>query len=124
MLDGGIEKWSPSERFRAGAEFHETIIACSGNRFFYDALRQLNQLRRIIEYRQHTKSAADRARLYRQCEEHLELLDLIEAGDRLVASRALRQHLDVVGALKTGPASRHAGRKTGTDVSSMIEVHL
>ena len=128
MLDGGIESWSASERFRVGAEFHETIVASSGNRFFVDALRNVNRLRRLIEYRQQTKSARDRERLYRQCEEHLQLLDLIEAGKRVAAAKMLREHLDVVGEIKTGGATgaspRRPGPRAGARDASAIEVHL
>lgn len=74
LLDGGLETWTPAERFRAGREFHETIVACSGNRFLIDALKHVNQLRRVIEYHSHTNSILDRERLRRQCEEHLYLL--------------------------------------------------
>ena len=123
MLDGGIEAWTPAERFRAGAEFHEILVACSGNRFLVDALRNVNQLRRVIEYHLHTKSSQDRARLYRQCQEHLHLLDLLEAGERLEAFHELRKHLDVVRTIKAGqlgapatPSSRRA--------EAEIEIHL
>ena len=119
MLDGGIESWSASERFRVGAEFHETIVGCAGNRFFVDALKNVNRVRRLIEYRQQTKSSRDRSRLYRQCEEHLQLLDLIEAGKRVEAARTLREHLDVVGTLKTGGDPMRAARG-----ANAIEVHL
>ena len=104
LLDGGVERWSASERFRAGATFHETLVACANNRFLLDALRKVNQLRRVLEYHQHTHSAQDHARLYRQCEEHLHLLDLLEAGERMEAAHRLRQHLDVVRVIKTGEA--------------------
>jgi DNA-binding GntR family transcriptional regulator len=125
MLDGGIETWSPSERFRVGADFHETIVACSGNRFLLDALQNVNRLRRVVEYRLQTRSSVDRARLHRQCEEHLALLDLIESGDRMEAAHELRRHLDVVGALKTGtlaPRRNATGGPAGR--SAGIEVHL
>ena len=125
MLDGGIETWSPSERFRVGAEFHEAIVGCSGNRFLLDALRNVNRLRRVIEYRQQTTSARDRDRLHRQCEEHLQLLDRLEAGDRVAAANELRRHLDVVGAQKTTlPATAKAGGKSATTTSRGIEIHL
>lgn len=104
LLDGGVERWSASERFRAGATFHETLVACANNRFLLDALRNVNQLRRVLEYHQHTHSAQDHARLYRQSEEHLHLLDLLEAGERMEAAHRLRQHLDVVRVIKTGEA--------------------
>jgi DNA-binding GntR family transcriptional regulator len=96
MLDDGIERWSRAELFRVGAEFHEAIVACAHNSFLLDGLRKLNQVRRLLEYR----ANVDRTRLYRQCEEHLALLDLIEAGDRMEASHRLRQHLDVVRGIK------------------------
>jgi DNA-binding GntR family transcriptional regulator len=133
MLAGGIESWSASERFRVGAEFHETIVAGSGNRFFLDALKNVNRLRRLIEYRQQTKSARDHERLHRQCEEHLRLLDLIEAGRRVQAAEMLREHLDVVGEIKTGrdaarngrgASARGAGRGANARDSGAIEVHL
>src|SRR4030095_11441486 len=95
LPDCGIERWTAAERFRAGSEFHEAIVACSGNRFFIDALRNVNQLRRVIEYHSQTGSVQDRERMRRQCQEHLMLLDLLEAGERMEASHTLRQHLDV-----------------------------
>ena len=124
LLDGGIERWTAAERFRAGAEFHEAIVACAHNRFLLDALRNVNQQRRVIEYHSHhTSSTADRERLYRQCEEHLALLDLLEAGERMEASHRLRQHLDVVRAIKTDdktPAAPDAPRSARL----AVEVHL
>ncbi|WP_051244554.1 GntR family transcriptional regulator [Azohydromonas australica] len=124
LLDGGIERWTAAERFRAGAEFHEAIVACAHNRFLLDALRNVNQQRRVIEYHSHhTSATADRERLYRQCEEHLALLDLLEAGERMEASHRLRQHLDVVRAIKTdstAPAAPDAPR--GARLA--VEVHL
>jgi DNA-binding GntR family transcriptional regulator len=126
LLDGGIERWTAAERFRAGSEFHEAIVACSGNRFFIDALRNVNQLRRVIEYHSQTGSVQDRERMRRQCEEHLMLLDLLEAGERMEASHALRQHLDVVRAIKTGEAvnGRAGGHAERVNASREVEVHL
>lgn len=123
MLDGGIEKWTPAELFRAGAEFHETLVACSGNRFLLESLRNVNQLRRVIEYHLHTRSIQDRARQYRQCQEHLHLLDLLEAGERMEAFHELRKHLDVVKTLKTGPSTGQAGSGSRRNVPE-IEIHL
>lgn len=104
LIDGGIERWTAAERFRAGADFHEAIVSCSGNSFLIDSLRRVNELRRVIEYHSQTGSQQDRGRMRRQCEEHLMLLDLLEAGERMEASHRLRQHLDVVRAIKTDPA--------------------
>jgi DNA-binding GntR family transcriptional regulator len=126
LLDGGIERWSAAERFRAGSEFHEAIVACSGNRFFIDALRNVNQLRRVIEYHSHTSSLQDRERMRRQCQEHLMLLDLLEAGERMEASHALRQHLDVVGAIKTGEGLRFVAGdpRERSPEAPVVKVHL
>ena len=126
LLDGGIERWTAAERFRAGADFHEAIVECSGNRFLFDALRNVNQLRRVIEYHSQTGSTQDRTRMRRQCEEHLVLLDLLEAGERMEASHMLRQHLDVVGAIKTGDRPRAKAPETMemVDSSLAVQVHL
>jgi DNA-binding GntR family transcriptional regulator len=124
LLDGGIERWTAAERFRAGAEFHEAIVACAHNRFLLDALRNVNQQRRVIEYHSHhTGTAADRERLHRQCEEHLALLDLLEAGERMEASHRLRQHLDVVRAIKTDDKAP-AAQETSRQARLAVEVHL
>lgn len=100
MLDGDLARLTRDQVFRVGSAFHETIVAGSGNRFLADAMRRQNQLRRLIEY----GGNSDRSRLVRQCEEHLRLLDLIEAGRRKAAADFLREHLDVVREIKTGVA--------------------
>jgi DNA-binding GntR family transcriptional regulator len=109
MLDGDIIRLSRAKVFQIGAEFHETIVACSGNPFLLDAIRRQNQLRRLIEY----KGNVDRSRLVRQCLEHLKLLDMIQSGDRQSAASFLRRHLDVVRSIKTGiePTSDRAAER-------------
>jgi DNA-binding GntR family transcriptional regulator len=123
LLEDGIEKWSATERFRAGCEFHESIVEWSNNRFLIDALRNVNQLRRVMEYNANTRSAKDRLRFHRQCEEHLHLLDLLEAGDRMEASHWLRQHLDVVRVLRTGE-QEEATRGAAEGGITGIEIHF
>ncbi len=119
MLDGGIEKWPRGELFRAGADFHEALVAAANNSFLLDALRNLNQLRRLVEYRVNM----DRTRLYRQCEEHLMLLDLIEAGDRVEASYKLRQHLDVARSIKLHDDNVTSSVETTANGTS-VEMHV
>ncbi|MFK4443888.1 DNA-binding GntR family transcriptional regulator [Caballeronia udeis] len=97
MLEGDIFKLSRSMLFKNGSEFHETLVRCSGNRFFIEAIERQNQLRRFMEY----KAATDRPRLIRQCQEHLELLDMIESGAREHAAAFLRRHLDIVSKIKS-----------------------
>lgn len=89
LLDGGWRNFSRAETHRIGAQFHEAIVAGSGNPFLIDSLRRVNAMRRLVEYRIHR----ERAWLVKVCEEHLQLLDLIEAGEIAEASAFLRAHL-------------------------------
>jgi DNA-binding GntR family transcriptional regulator len=73
------------------------IVTCSGNEFFVDALKRVNRLRRLIEYR----LTVDRSRLTRQCREHLKLLDLLEEGNVTEASAFLRRHIEGANTLKS-----------------------
>lgn len=98
LLDGGIEQCTPAQLFQAGSHFHETVAAGSGNRFVLDALRNVNQMRRIVEY----GTLLDRSRLHRQCEEHLQLIELLVRGERMEASQFLRQHLNTARITKVG----------------------
>jgi DNA-binding GntR family transcriptional regulator len=98
LLAGGIERCTPAELFRTGVHFHETVIAGAHNRFFLDALRTINQMRRVVEY----GTRLDRARLHRQCEEHLVLIDLLRKGERMEASQFLREHLNQARITKLG----------------------
>jgi DNA-binding GntR family transcriptional regulator len=90
LLDGGLRHLPLTRLFQANAGFHETVVGWSGNPFFVDALRRVNQVRRLMEYR----VTADRSRLDRQCREHLELLDLLEAGEIRTAAAFLRVHIE------------------------------
>lgn len=96
LLDGGYRRASVPELFRANAGFHELLVGWSGNDFFVDALRRVNRVRRLIEYR----LTVDRDRLPAQCREHLHVLSLLEAGRRQEAARLLRLHVEGAGAIK------------------------
>ena len=76
--------------FQANSGFHEVVVGWCGNPFFIDALRRVNQVRRLMEYR----VTVDRSRLARQCREHLELLALLEAGEIRTAAAFLRVHIE------------------------------
>lgn len=90
LLDGGLRHLSRTRLFQANTGFHEAVVGWSGNPFFLDALRRVNQVRRLMEYR----VTAERGRLDRQCREHLELLDLLEAGEIRTAAAYLRVHIE------------------------------
>jgi DNA-binding GntR family transcriptional regulator len=97
LLDGELQRLSRSQLFQINSQFHETIVACSGNEFFLDALKRMNRLRRLMEYR----LAVDRSRLTRQCQEHLEILDRLERGSRSAAAQFLRKHIEGARRIKT-----------------------
>lgn len=98
LLGGAIEKWARSELFKPGVHLHETIVAGAHNRLLLEALRKVNQQRRLVEYR----AKLDRAKMRQQCEEHLVLIDLVRRGERVEASHFLRQHLDGARQRKAG----------------------
>jgi DNA-binding GntR family transcriptional regulator len=102
MLDGGIRRFSSVETFQIGATLHEALVAASGNIFLIDAIRRVNRVRRLIEYRIHK----DRGRLVRECTDHLHLLDLLERGERAEAAAFLRKHLERVRNTKLDIARR------------------
>lgn len=77
-----------------GSAFHEEIIKLSRNPFFYNALKQVNRMRRLMEY----NVQVDHERVIDQCTQHLQIIDLLELGDVVAASYEMRQHLS--GALK------------------------
>lgn len=92
MLAGGVETLSMEQLYDRGVRFHEVIVAGSRNPFFLDALRRINSIRRLLAYR----SSATRGRYYEQAQDHLDILDLLEAGRNEEASWKLRSHLGKV----------------------------
>jgi DNA-binding GntR family transcriptional regulator len=106
LLGGGLPRLSRAQLFKINSEFHETIVACGGNEFFLDALKRVNRLRRLIEYR----VTLDRSRLTRQCQEHLKILDLLEAGKVAEASEYLRRHIEGASSLKSPGVEQSAPR--------------
>jgi DNA-binding GntR family transcriptional regulator len=86
----GYQSMTPIELFEVNARFHETLAACSGNPFILQAIRRLDQLRRLVEYMQYRQRPPRKA----HAEEHLAILDSIVRGDCLSAAARLREHLD------------------------------
>jgi DNA-binding GntR family transcriptional regulator len=95
MLDRDIEVLPGEKLLDNGSLFHEELIKMSGNPFFHQALVRINRMRRLMEYR----SRVDRRRLYTQCSQHIEILDLLRKGNVMDASFLMRKHLG--GALAT-----------------------
>jgi DNA-binding GntR family transcriptional regulator len=88
LLQNGA-RYSDSEVFDVGAGFHELIVSGSGNPFWLDAVRRVNALRRLFEYR----AKRNRGKIEGQYHEHMKLLDLIEAGQLEKAAKMLERHL-------------------------------
>ncbi|WP_070965610.1 GntR family transcriptional regulator [Vibrio sonorensis] len=81
---------SAAEMFNAGVLFHESIVAMSGNLFLLDALKRVNRLRRLIEFNVNGKRPIPK----KECEEHIQLLTLIEEAKLAEAADFLELHLE------------------------------
>ncbi|WP_171132967.1 GntR family transcriptional regulator [Ruegeria sp. HKCCA5014] len=89
MLEMDFSSVPAETLLQNGSVFHEEVIKFSGNPFFLVSLQRVNRMRRLMEYR----ADVNHDRLIEQCTEHIEILDLLEAGDNLGASHRMRRHL-------------------------------
>jgi DNA-binding GntR family transcriptional regulator len=96
LIAGGILTISSVRLFEVNSALHEAICDCSGNAFFTEALRRVNRLRRLIEYR----VVIDRELARLRCAEHVEILDLILAEQREAAANMMHRHLAALGPVK------------------------
>ncbi|MEJ8293686.1 GntR family transcriptional regulator [Delftia tsuruhatensis] len=90
IVNGGFESMTAIELFEANSRFHETLAEWGNNRFVLQSVRRINQLRRLVEYRQ----ASVRVTRRTQASEHLAILDAIEKLDMVQAAGLMRTHLD------------------------------
>lgn len=79
--------------FQANSAFHETVVGWSNNRFFLQAMRQQNSLRRMQEYAGFSRLSPLWIR--RSCEGKLRILDALEEGDVQFAEALLRRQLEL-----------------------------
>jgi DNA-binding GntR family transcriptional regulator len=89
IFDGELERMSLGEVFQSGCEFHEEIMRGSSNPFFVETLKRVNSIRRLFAYR----TFADRPGMRRHVQDHLRLLDLLEAGRHAEAAKLMVRHL-------------------------------
>ncbi|MFT3955806.1 MAG: GntR family transcriptional regulator [Piscinibacter sp.] len=101
LVDGAVEWASPAQLFDANSRLHEAIAGFSGNVFICDALRRVNRLRRLMEYRK----VVDREGSARRCKEHLTLIDLLLTGQREAAADFMRLHLRDAAREKAGKSA-------------------
>jgi DNA-binding GntR family transcriptional regulator len=99
LINGDGLRLSPAALFVIGSRFHEALICCSGNSFLIDALKRINRLRRLIEYRK----LVDRPSWLQRCREHIQLVDILLEGDRVAAAEFLRWHLKAGAKAKVEP---------------------
>jgi DNA-binding GntR family transcriptional regulator len=97
LLDGDYRTLSRTKLFEINSQFHEMIVAGSGNLYFLESIRRVNASRRLAEYRK----TVDRSRLVGQSLEHLRILDLLEAGEFAKAAEFMRFHLEYALQLKS-----------------------
>lgn len=96
LRDGGWNTLSHMELFETNSAFHEGLAQMSGNRFLASTIARMNQLRRLVEYRQ----TLDRDRVRRQNAEHLAILGALEAGKIEHAADLLEAHIGGARTLK------------------------
>lgn len=89
VAESGWQKLTQMELFQTNSDFHEGLAALSGNRFVQATVEKLNQLRRLVEYRQ----TLNRDHIRAQNREHLAILTALEQGENATASALLHQHL-------------------------------
>ncbi len=77
--------------FQTNTAFHEMIAEFSGNRYFQQAIRHQNNLRRMREYAEFTGMASER--IVQSCREHLAIIEALGSGDLAWAEALLRRHL-------------------------------
>ncbi|MFC5521576.1 GntR family transcriptional regulator [Polaromonas jejuensis] len=90
IVDGGFKSMTAIELFEANSRFHETLAQWSNNRFVLQSVKRINQLRRLVEYRQ----ASQRGARQTQAQEHLGILDAISQHEFVLAASLMRAHLD------------------------------
>lgn len=89
VAEGGWRKLSQMELFETNSEFHERLAELSGNRFLVSTVQKLNQLRRLVEYRQ----TLNTDQVLGQNAEHLQILDALDRGDTGRAADLMFDHL-------------------------------
>jgi len=112
LLHEGIEALPADALLRTGMRFHEELIKLSGNPMYHMVLVQMNNMRRLIEYR----SMVDRKRYYQQCEEHLQIIEQIERGNNQAAAALMTRHL--TGSLKLKSPVLNRYEKAAPDVAA------
>jgi len=89
VAHGGFQSLSQMELFETNSAFHEGLAELSDNRFLLATVQKLNQLRRLVEYRQ----TLNIEQVIGQNAEHLAILDALDAGNTQRAAELMDRHL-------------------------------
>lgn len=89
--------------FEMNCEFHEGLMAASGNRFLVLALQQQSRLRRYSNY----SWRYGPERVVVSCREHIEIIERLQEGERDIAAALLRRHLDRAQEVSLSPRERN-----------------
>ena len=89
VAHGGFQSLSQMELFETNSAFHEGLAELSDNRFLLATVQKLNQLRRLVEYRQ----TLNIEQVIGQNAEHLAILDALDAGNTQRAAELMDHHL-------------------------------
>ena len=85
----GLDPEATIEAFEMNADFHNMLASFSGNRFFIEAMKQQNNMRRLAEY----SYLKDSSHIPESCEQHLAIIEALQRGDNEWAANLMRQHL-------------------------------
>ncbi|WP_454658573.1 GntR family transcriptional regulator [Bosea beijingensis] len=82
---------TPQLWFEVNSTFHETLASWSRNRFFLQAVRRQNALRRMHQFADFWELEPEQ--ILQSCRDHLAILAALDKGDRPGAVRLLVEHL-------------------------------
>lgn len=82
---------TPQLWFEVNSTFHETLASWSRNRFFLQAVRRQNALRRMHQFADFWE--LEPGQILQSCRDHLAILAALDKGDRPGAVRLLVEHL-------------------------------
>lgn len=82
---------TPQLWFEVNSTFHETLASWARNRFFLQAVRRQNALRRMHQFADFWELEPEQ--ILQSCRDHLAILAALDRGDRPGASRLLVEHL-------------------------------
>lgn len=98
LVDGLVFDINPHRLLSINADFHQMLVDFSGNQFFQENIRQQNRMRRFTE----SAAVLYPERMQQSCQEHLDIMEAIDQGDRNWAATLMERHLSISGNGKLG----------------------